>query len=353
MGGEGVHCVGSPTKHFVHELIDWDRVEERLRCYPAISRSFPQSTLKKYSDKPPYYCHYMAWRLGTWVTESHFENLEMLLHRAKSLPNWENESPLLTGGGYGDFWSLVWQLQVAEYLHARGKDVMWGARHGGPDLSVEIDGCRWFVECYVPRKRYGLLEFVNDILPRIDSRIKTRYNPYLPLRLPVQDRIGEWLDSVVLPLCSSAYLDDMASQASERGYAVIHRCVVPYPLHIYMEGENAWEHVPPWRDVVGEPSHHVRVILYEAVANKAEKNQLAAHRPNILAVNLFLTDAPRAESLRSDVIVNTAPSLTGFPIDILAVTAQVGIGEPIADFMIAACLSEELRSEAMAWMERA
>ena len=155
MGGEGVGCVDSPTRYFVHELIDWERVRRRLRCYPAIGRAFPESMLRKSCDKPPFYCHCMAWRLGTWNAEDPFANLETLLCRAEELPNWEHEAPLLNDGDYGSFWSLLWQLQVAGHLCEVGEHVRWSEAAGGPDLSVVVDGRRWYVECYNVQKSYG------------------------------------------------------------------------------------------------------------------------------------------------------------------------------------------------------
>ncbi len=122
-------------------------MRRRLERYPAIRSAFPESTLKESSDKPPFYCHYMAWRLGTWNTESHFANLESLLWQAKELQNWECEHSLLTNGDYGTFWSLVWQMQVAARLREVGDDVRWSEPSGGPDLSVRIHDKRWFVEC--------------------------------------------------------------------------------------------------------------------------------------------------------------------------------------------------------------
>ena len=150
-----VDCIDSPTRYFIHTLIDWNRVRRRLERYPAIRSAFPESTLKESSDKPPFYCHYMAWRLGTWDTESHFANLESLLGQAKKLKNWEYEHSLLTNGAFGTFWSLVWQMQVAARLREVGDGVRWSEPSGGPDLSVRIRDERWFVECYSIQKSYG------------------------------------------------------------------------------------------------------------------------------------------------------------------------------------------------------
>ena len=63
---ELVDCVDSPTRYFINRCIDWNRVRRRLERYLAIRGAFPESMLKESDDEPPFYCHYMAWRLGTW-----------------------------------------------------------------------------------------------------------------------------------------------------------------------------------------------------------------------------------------------------------------------------------------------
>jgi len=72
-----------PTKYFVHKFINWEKVEERLSKYKYIDKYFPISTLKseKFTEKPPFYCHYLAWRLGVWHNEDSFENFNYLFRR--------------------------------------------------------------------------------------------------------------------------------------------------------------------------------------------------------------------------------------------------------------------------------
>ena len=175
-------------RQFVHQYINWFRVAARLKRYPAIERNFPLAVLKGGCENPPYYCHYMAWRLGVWWNESNFERLEELLCCAEKLPCWRDEKSLLYSPEFGDFWSLIWQLQIAEHLCKVGTDVRWAK--SGPDLSVRIDGKRWHVECYVLRKSFGLIEFLEELLQQIDPKIRVQYDPCLPFRLP-QNGEGE------------------------------------------------------------------------------------------------------------------------------------------------------------------
>ena len=103
-------------KRFVDSLISWDLVRRRLDRYPAIRSAFPLDLLAQRRESEPYFCHYMAWRLGTWTNESVMSRLDDLLEAASRLPNWSSERGLLESAEFGDFWSLLWQLQVAEYL---------------------------------------------------------------------------------------------------------------------------------------------------------------------------------------------------------------------------------------------
>ena len=115
-------------RQLVEEFVDWEFVVRRRLEYPAIGRAYDLDTLKGGSVRSPYYCHYMAWRLGTWEGEAQFARLEELFRLAESLPDWKHERPLLVSSEFADFWSLVWQLQVAEYLITIGSDVRWSRR---------------------------------------------------------------------------------------------------------------------------------------------------------------------------------------------------------------------------------
>src|SRR6185295_13003085 len=121
----------------VERFVSWDRVRERLNRYPAIARAFPLTLLERHLASPPYFCHYMTWRLGVWG-ETTFPRLEELLAHAESLPGWEGESSMLETSDFAAFWPLVWQLQIGEHLSAVGTDVRCG--NPGPDYAVTISG---------------------------------------------------------------------------------------------------------------------------------------------------------------------------------------------------------------------
>ena len=345
MGGEGVGCVDSPTRYFVHELIDWERVRRRLRCYPAIGRAFPESMLRKSCDKPPFYCHCMAWRLGTWNAEDPFANLETLLCRAEELPNWEHEAPLLNDGDYGSFWSLLWQLQVAGHLCEVGEHVRWSEAVGGPDLSVVVDGRRWYVECYNVQKSYGLLQFLQECLSKILwTSVQDDYDQYSRMSLPrTNAEIACFLNEHLKPFCSSTHRE----KAMQSDVKIVYD--EPNKVKVVLEDRDNEEEES--KCAVGSPRRHVAKMVQEALKNKIGKNRLPEHRPNVLAVNLLLTGSAAAESLRPNAIREMAPDLGETSIDVLAASSGIGIVEPRAHFAIASMRSDE-NSEAAKWLER-
>jgi hypothetical protein len=317
--------LASPAhRQLVRRFVDWQLIERRLSKYPAIGRAFDLNTLRGGREKPPYYCHYMAWRLGTWETEGLFTRLEELLLQAESLPNWKYERPLLVSPEFADFWSLVWQLQVAEYLVRIGSEVQWAK--SGPDLSVVMSDERWFVECYTYRKSFGLLAFLTELLERIDPAIRADYDLCAPFQLPHGSDWVEFLDTALTPFLNPSYLADVKDAANKRHPVVLYT----HPsssLRVYVEGDDVDAYAPgavPNR--VGSPEGYLKVALREAANAKRTSNALREHRPNVVAVNLVLsTDYQLADGLRRtagrSLDLEVSPN-----IDALAVSV-VGINE--------------------------
>lgn len=314
----------------VHKLLDWNRVERRLCSLPATRRTFPLEMMKEAAEKPPYYCHYMAWRLGTWSSISLFSNFESLLCHAESLPGWRDEvRPFVHSSDFAEYWSLLWQLQVAEHLTNVGTDVRWtkgGSKKPAPDLSAAIDGRQWFVECYALRKSFGILGFLEDILPRMDEDVRTYYDSCLPFSLPKDNERSGFLHEVLSPVQDrEGFVRAKAKTETEW----------PVPLYehpgsslrVYLRGDT--EHYRPGvvRRQTGEPALYVKSALSETVAAKNCSNGLRDHRPNLLAVNFLLSkDFHTALTLRErEEILETAPQL-GANIDVLAIS-EVGIDE--------------------------
>lgn len=276
-------------RELVRRLIDWERIRTRCARYPAIQRAFPLRRLESRREDPPYYCHYMAWRLGTWGNETLFQRLDELLLCAERLPNWKHERSLLGSAEFSDYWSLVWQLQVAEYLCKVGKDVSW--TKAGPDLAVTMDGSRWYVECYKPTKSFGLVSFLEEVLTRVHEDIRVYYDLCLPLDLPKNLERSHFLDDALDRFLDHGKVKDAAERAKCEYPVVLYEGPRPSSaLQVYMEGGDSSTYVPGIvRNKTGDPGVYARRVLQEAVNAKTCANDLRGHRPNLLAVNYLLS----------------------------------------------------------------
>ena len=343
-------CQESPTKHFVHKLIDWERIDQRRERFPAIRDAFSMEVLRAAEETPPYYCHYMAWRLGTWSVESEgcLANLDNLLASAAEIPNWENEESVLKNGEYATYWSLLWQLQVAAKLRAVGRNVTWAGPDGGPDLAGEVDGERWHVECHVPRKSYFLLQFLQECLSKIlDLSVQEDYPHFARMSLPEP---SQFLDDKFEPYCDASRRE----AASEKCVTIVYedQCSVEVVEEEWDTNESDDTVDGRRRPLVrwGSPEQHVTAMLKGAVSSKGESNSLGDHRPNVLAVNLLLTNAEAAEyhDRGENMIAGCAPDLPD-ALDVLAV-ANCGIGARVPNLRIAACGSPNWCREGR-WLE--
>lgn len=318
-------------RQLVHRLLNWDLVRDRCGRFSAIGNMFPMEAMEKCADSSPYYCHYMSWRLGTWRDESLFERLNDLISCAETLPNWQEEKrPLVASADFAEFWSLVWQLQVAEHLCRVGTDVRWTKRRGGVaslDLSATVAGQQWFVECYSQRKSFGVLGFLEDILPRIGRDISTSYDACLPFQLPMDRERASFLDEVLGRFLDGDMLADARKSARTRYPAVL--CEHPgSSLCVYLRGANVDAYTPGVvPNQTGSPRFYVERVLQEAVKAKENSNGLKCHHPNLVAVSYLLgRDFQTATALREQrVITEMAPEL-GPNVDVLAVST-IGIDE--------------------------
>lgn len=272
----------------VERFLSWPQVEARLSKFPAIARAFPRSLLLGRRDTAPYFCHYMAWRLGTFQDERLVLRLNELLELAENLTNWKHEQALLEGGDFSDFWSLVWQLQVAEYLSCQGINVSWNT--AGPDLSVEVDGQKLFVECYVYRKSFGVELFVGELLQLLGSDLRVSHDPCLPLSLPRDAAsLSNELSSLMSPLVDSKALAAMRDLA-QSCYPIVLSRASQSTLTISLEGPHVDAYDPSVQpQKVGDPTHYLEVALREAANAKAKSNRLDCHQPNLVVVNYALS----------------------------------------------------------------
>ncbi len=302
-------------------------MERRLLRYEAIGRAFSVDMLKSRRECPPYYCHYLAWRLGAYENDDLFQRLEELFSCAIQLPNWEVEKKsLINTAEIADFWAVLWQLQVAELLCKVGTDVCWSKPVAGkrsPDITVVIGSHRWYIECYTYRKSFDLLVFLEEVLRIIDPQINVDYDKCLPLRLPKNNERCAFVDEVLSRVVDPNLLSKARRRAKTEWPQVLYNDRNS-SLRIHLEHEDIDSYCPS-SNSVGSPRSYLETVLREAVDNKKNSNGLGSHRPNCLAVNYVLSrDYQLARSLRDWGAIRT-PEL-GPHLDALAVGA-VGIDE--------------------------
>ena len=271
----------------VQRHLNWDLVEERLDKNPAIARAFPIDLLRLRRTEPPFFCHYAAWRLGTWGDETLVARLEALLSAAEELPSWSSERPLLHGGNFADFWSLYWQLQVAEFLSRKNIPACWNG--AGPDLRVQTPAGTAFIECFAFRKSFGVEAYLEDLLQLSCSNATIIRDSCLPFSVAPDSELSEELSRLLHPFVDEQDLSHKQELASERYPLVLSRGHHA-SMRIVLEGPNDDAYDPSvGKTDVGDPAEHLRVVLDEAARAKGGKNSLATHHPNLVLVNLLLS----------------------------------------------------------------
>jgi hypothetical protein len=301
------------------------RVERRLQQYSAIDRHFPIAMLRECHGRPPYGVHYMAWRLGVWEGEPQFEVLDELLAHAASLPGWDGEQSLLTSAEFGQFWGLVWQLQVARLLSECCSAVAWIGGNG-PDLRATVDGHVVHVECYSHQKWLGPVGFLSDVLSRIDPAIRVEHDLWMPVRFPGD--VAAFLDAALRPFLDRRELDEAKQRAATTWPVDLALPAGTENLRLSVWGEDMSKYTPSL-DRCGAPERYLAAMLEEAAKAKAGKNRLAEFPNNVVAINSLNEDFQA--SLDRHVEMGLPLPQPEIPEDIHLVTfSTCGIDEPRA-----------------------
>lgn len=298
-------------KVLIHRILDWHLLERRLRRYASIQRAFTIDDLEACKEKPPYFCHYLAWRLGTWTDESWFEFFDTLLARAMRMPAWTKRR-VPKGCDFGNFWAFVWELEVAAFFAelTSPSDIEW--QTSGPDLKVGVDGACFFVECTTYHKSFGLEQFINSLLGHVDPNLRAVHTPCLKFSLPNIDIAG-FLDQLLQPLLDPDFLRLKSTEAKLQSPVLLPVPTEAQNLYLYMEDVAAKSLSPhqPWA-TAGDPEAFLQVALREVIEGKAAQNNLANSRPNLLAVSYLLSrDFQLATALRPLPAVHIGPALDG------------------------------------------
>jgi hypothetical protein len=190
---------------------------------------------------------------------------------------------LFSDTDYGAFWTLLWQLQVAEWVTRKGLQARW--QNPGPDLRVEVGGQPIFLECYSSAGVYPGVLFLEELLAHVHPHLVVSYHPHLnlsgnPLSLEIilegcAKELDRSLAGAVKRVADGPWPDLLYS--SPQGGAV----------QVRLEGSNEERYNSDLDRFPGsDPETHFAHILGKAFEAKSGKNGLQTFRPNVVAVNL-------------------------------------------------------------------
>jgi len=321
---------------FVERFLDWNKVHERLKNYNSIRKYYGEDIFHSCSDKPPYYCHYIAWRLGTWHDDHLFEIFDSLLGVAAELPNWEREfSSFKASCDFAEYWSLLWQLQVGYFFATKENSVSWNP--DGPDLEVNTKEGIFFVECYSFRKSFGIEEFIREIFSHLDRRIRVVHRSYMPFQLPQNKDTEGFLNDLFSPYLDKAFIEKKRMEA-KKSYPI----PLPVPsgsknFHVFLEGEDIDNYDPTvFVSFTGDPERYLSDAIDKAVGNKRDSNQLRGYRPNVLAINYLLSSDYQTARSRHQQLGIEMPSINyGTTLDAVLLAA-CGIDQELSHAVVSA-----------------
>jgi len=282
-------------QRLAEKAIKWCRVERALAEYPHIANHFCVRELQQKAPFP-YFCHYLAWRMSTshgYVAgDSPLALFDCLIAEAKNLPGWDRKR--LKDSSYKSFWSLLWELQVAEAFTrcpaVRG--VQWLPH--GPDLRIDVGGQECFAECYVYMKSCADREYIRDLLNEIDPHFQVRHRISVPMRLPTGQKLVEFLHELFEPfLDGGGFLAKLKDKARREGRADISIPQGACNLEIYLTDPQTSPPPDP-KSAQGAGAFFGKGFVVDAVKkavqNKTDRNALASNHPNVLLVNCLLPE---------------------------------------------------------------
>jgi hypothetical protein len=224
--------------------------------------------------------------MGTWRTDALLMRIDDLLRVGEALPNWKKEKALLRGRDFADFWSLLWQLQVAEYLQERRCSPSWVG--SGPDFEVTTDYGQAYVECYVYRKSFGVEAFLDELVRASCPDAYLLRDHCLPFQIPIEKR-AQTISTFLAPLLDTERLEAKRREALH-SYPIVLSTLDGTSLGLVLGSSDTSNYAPDsGATLTGDPDSHLSIALREVVKAKSDSNALESHRPNLLLVNFVLS----------------------------------------------------------------
>jgi hypothetical protein len=275
-------------KVLVDKFLNYEKVKERLSKYKHIGSQFSFEQLKKNSDEGPYFCHYLAWRLGTWVDEDWLSFFDELLANGISMNNWSTKKSQIINPEFDEFWSFIWELQVAHYFkRILNLNVEWNK--SGPDITVNTNLGPFYIECYVYKKSFGLINFIEELCKQIDIHLKVEHYFWLRTNLPKNSDREPFFDDLFQRFLNTEDILEKLKAAQENYPVIIYK---QNDIVIYAEGDDPTKYDPAILDYqTGDPEKYLNVAIKESIENKTknDRNNLSEYRPNLLAINFLLS----------------------------------------------------------------
>jgi len=280
----------------IRKNLDWEKVEERLNRYKNISELFPLKKMKAESEPPPYYCHFMAWRLGVWKNEDRFQFLETILEIAKKIPGWKN-TRIPSGREFDNYWGFIWELQVAAFFSEHLKlKTEWLA--SGPDLLISTKSGQFYVECTTYRKSFYLENFISELFSCLSEYIEVTHAPFMKFSLLKNNPndVKNFLHTLFNPYLDPSFLTNRLGELQK-----ITPILLPVDSALEIENFHVYLDNPeiPTKDddllqnmsITGDPLCYLHTVLKETIGENSAKsgsNNLNKCHPNLVMVNFLL-----------------------------------------------------------------
>lgn len=277
-------------EELVTQNMDWSHVEAVLANYPNLGRFFTLEELQE-NQPPPYFCHYLAFRITKWREhggERYLELFDKLVAKGTETDGWNEYR--LSDASYDSYWTILWELQVADALqrHPDIGEVRWLPQ--GPDLQCCVDGAPCYVECYVYQKQYARLHYIEDLLQLLSPHFDVTHS--ISVRVCLPSDIRSFFDNLFRPFAEdSFFLDRLKREARETGRAELDLPESVSNVRIALTDPET-PAPPDSQNAHGAGAFcgegYVVNAVDEAVRNKKGKNSLECHRPNVIFINCLL-----------------------------------------------------------------
>jgi hypothetical protein len=335
-------------------LVDWglnnsgdaDRYLRRMTSNPTLTKlgCLPQSLTEISNDRPPWFCHGLAFRMATYsdARDNLFGRWETLLKLAVEAEGWQDEYAHWNkvdnhwAKKWDSFHHFLWLLQCYEYLSQSGLNVSFPASNHGnamPDLLIKRQGQgEIYAECFFYSKWWPREHFLEELLLKIDHNlsIKRAYNVVtVPSKNPFSsdDQFIIALDQLATALTPNrlAELQAAAQEAYPQNVCEIG------DFAVLLDGEGVYQ---PSQNAHGDPAYSWPVFVNEIIKAKKNSNNLKGSRPNMVMVN--------ALGLDFQFSLNNGPG-QGSPIELPCSIDEVWISACGIDATLATC--ERVRKE--------